>query len=90
MNDNEFKKLDQFMREHAPPLKEGPLPKPKFKIGVGLQLAFALVLILAVGIFTSLPVSLVEEASAMEEILLWEVTSDEFPVEYETTLEVLE
>lgn len=90
MNGNEFKKLDQFMREHAPPLKEDPLPRPKFKLGLAWQLAFALMLILTVGIFTTLPVSLVQEATAMEEILLWEVTSDELPGEYESALEMLE
>lgn len=90
MNDNEFKKLDRFMHEHAPPLKEGTLPKPKFKLSLAWQMAFAFVLILAVGVFTTLPVSLVQEAYAMEEILLWEVTSDELPVGYESALEMLE
>lgn len=89
---DEFEKLDQFMRKNRPDISQVPLRKYP-----GLQrfpwtafvVALSLAIILTAGVVQRHKTE-AESAMALSEVLNWDVTSDELPVEMELELAMLD
>lgn len=89
---NEFEKLDIFMKEHAPPQLT-----PVGSLSVKNENHWLLKGALALGLCAIVVVTAsqnqknkVESTLALSEALQWDVTTDEMPVEIEDTLALLE
>lgn len=80
---NEFEKLDNFMRKHTPPLAQPTLPRPQQSL---VWKGFAFACLLSVVVITAVQIkqnSYDENALALSEIMEWDVTTDEMPVDVE-------
>lgn len=86
---SDFKKLDFFMKEHTPSLKENvPQFRKKqdsyfLKWGLAVAVSAAIVFVMVPSFSSN------QEAYAMEEALMWEVTADDLPEEYVDSVSIL-
>jgi hypothetical protein len=78
---NEFEKLDQFVLKNIPLIKEGKELKRKKPIAKK-SFVFAMMLLLMISFFVFSPTSSYQDAYAMEEVLMWDLT-DEIDLEIE-------
>lgn len=89
---NEFEKLDQFMHRNRPDITSIPLkanPAHKRPAWLGYAIACGLSTIIALGVISNHH-DKAESAILLSEVLSWDVTSDEFPVEMEAELAMLD
>lgn len=80
---NEFEKLDAFMKKHTPPVLEAKVVRPKTNQawkGFALASALSVVVIVAVQMKQK---TYDENTLALSEVMEWDVTSDEMPADVE-------
>jgi hypothetical protein len=93
MND-EFKKLDQLMERNVPSMSktisQRQLTAPKTRGWMSYGLSLGLCSVLAFFVLQHNQQLTIESSEAIEEILTWDVTADEFSEDYEVTLAMLD
>jgi hypothetical protein len=93
MND-EFKKLDQLMERNVPSLSktisQRKVPAPKSRSWISYGLSLGLCSVLAFFVLQHNQKLTIESSEAIEEILAWDVTADEFSEDFEVTMAMLD
>jgi|GEM_PF-4709750 len=91
---NEFKKLDQLMERNVPAMSKTISKKlitaPKSRSWLGYGLSLGLCSLITFFVLQHNHQISVESSDAIEEILAWDVTSDEFSEDLEVTLAMLD
>ena len=93
MNDD-FKKLDQLMERNIPSMSKTisnkVIPAPRSRSWISYGFSIGLCSLITFFVLQHNQQLSIESSEAIEEILAWDVTSDEFPEDFEITMAMLE